>query len=319
MKLKRFIMPLLFAAVFVSCEENFNPLGEYSERYVLNCVVKADTSLQVATISQSYLGGSVDPFENTADPSLENVFLRLWYEDEVYIFKDSVITRQDTSRYDTPVKVYYLDNLKPEPGGEFEIEALLSNGRRLNAKTRIPARPKKTLTGTSNVIPPEDGDEIKLFWQSDELGLLYHPRIHFLYIKTENGARVMKKAYLPVDYYNDGGNLTPIYPIPSQARNLSIKMSTITRLMNAISEGDDNKRDYEFLYAAVELIVFDRNLSLYFASSNTILDEYSIKLDETDFTNVDGGYGLFGSLVKGVFTIKFDTEYLQNFGYRNGF
>ena len=319
MKKYTLILAILLAAFIISCEDNFNPLGEYSERYVLNCVVKPDTNLQIATVSQSYLNNSIDPYDNTTDPFIENVYLRLWYDDEVYIFKDSILTRENTDRYETPVKIYYLDNLDPKPGSELEIEALLPNGRRLNSKTLIPVKPKKVAASSSRIIPPEETDDIRIQWESDIQGLTYHPKLYVVYNKTENGSRVRKTESVPVEYYNDGGILRPIYPAASASRNLSIDMDDFNRFMESISEGVENKRDFEFMFMIVEVLAFDRNLSLYYASSNTVLDEYSIKLDEADFTNIDGGFGVFGSFVKGLFTIKFTTEYLETLGYRNGF
>lgn len=319
MKVNTLILAILLSTIIISCEENFNPLGEYSERYVMNCIMKADTNFQIATVSQSYLNNSIDPYDNETDPFIDNVYLRLWYEDEVYIFKDSILTRENTDRYDSPVKIYYLDNLNPAPGKEIEIEALLPNGRRLNSKTFIPSKPKKSTKGTSDIIPPTETEDLRIQWENNLDGLTYHPKLSVVYNKTENGARVRKTAEVPIAYYESEGELFPIYPNPSPSRNISIDMNDFNRFMNSLSEGDENKRDYEFMFVIVDILAFDRNLSLYYASSNTVLDEYSIKLDEADFSNIDGGYGVFGSFVKGVFTMKFTTEYLETLGYRNGF
>ncbi len=318
MRLNTLLLAILVGVVIISCEDNFNPLGEYSERYVLNCVVKSDTNLQVATVTQSYLGSSVDPYENKSDPFVDGVYLRLWYDDEVYIFKDTIITDMTSGLYNTPVKAYYVDNLVPEPGKDMEIEALLPNGRRLNANSTVPARPRKESGVGAVSIPPTDTDIITVQWYSDVDGLTYHPKLTVVYFKSENGVRARNEKQVPIEYYNNDGEMSPIYASPSSSRNINISMDDMTKLMKSISEGDENKRAYEFMFVIIEVLAFDRNLSLYYASSSTILDEYSIKLDETDFTNVDGGFGVFGSYSKGTMVLKFDTEYLETMGYRNG-
>jgi hypothetical protein len=318
MKMKLYLVSTLILLVIVSCDESFDPLGEYSERYVMNCIVKADTNLQVATITQSYLNG-IDPYGNDQNPTIDNVYLRLWYDDEVYIFRDTILDRTDTSRYDTPVKTYYVNNLKPKAGSELEIEAVLPNGRRLQSSTRLPGAIRKNADATSRIIPPEEGSEVKLSWNSDQLGLVYHPRLYIVYNHTTSLGVIRKRAYVPLGFYNEGGSEFPIYASPGSTRNLTIGMDIINRVLDGISEGDENKRNYEIMFLIVELIAFDKNLSIYYSSTSTVLDEYSIKLDETDFSNIKGGFGVFGSYNKGLFTVKFQTEYLQNYGYRNGF
>lgn len=314
-----FISVAILSLLFISCKEDFNPLGEYSERYSLNCVIKVDTSFQVATVTQSYLGQTTDPFENTQDPFVDFVYIRMWYKGEVYIFNDSSITRTDKSRYNTDIKFYYINNLNPQPGNDLEIEALLPNGRRLKSVTRIPARASKKYGSFENKIPPEIGDIMHLQWTSDETNLVYHPRLYIIYNKTENGVQYRKSVPVPLEYYKKGGEEIPIYPNPSATPYVNIKMETINKLMKSISDGDEEKRHYEFMYCILEVITYDKNLSLYNSSSNTVLDDYSIKLDETDYTNITGGFGVFGSLVKSTFIIKFNTPYLESFGYRNGF
>ena len=65
----------------------------------------------------------------------------------------------------------------------------------------------------------------------------------------------------------------------------------------------------------LELYVFDRNLSGYYASVGKIGDSFSIRLDEIDFSNVEGGFGVFGSYISQKLAIAFDEEYINSFGY----
>jgi hypothetical protein len=88
--------------------------------------------------------------------------------------------------------------------------------------------------------------------------------------------------------------------------------------MKEISGDDPNKDHYIILTAIIDLLVFDRNLSGYYSSVASISDEFSIRLDEIDFSNIDGGFGVFGSYYKQSFVLFFDKLYVESFGYVYG-
>ncbi len=53
--------------------------------------------------------------------------------------------------------------------------------------------------------------------------------------------------------------------------------------------------------------------------SKTELSEgFAITVNETDFTNISGGKGIFGSFIKQNFSIKFKHDYIRSFGYTPG-
>jgi len=93
----RFLLSILFLSIIaISCEENFDPFGDYKEKYVLTCLLDGNSDYQVATLSRSYFTGSFSPYDNTTDPALEGAEIRVWISDSVYLFKDSIIERTDT-------------------------------------------------------------------------------------------------------------------------------------------------------------------------------------------------------------------------------
>jgi hypothetical protein len=64
--------------------------------------------------------------------------------------------------------------------------------------------------------------------------------------------------------------------------------------------------------------MLDRNLSAYYSSVAKIGDSFSLRLDEVDFSNIEGGFGIFGSLNVQKLVMFFREGYLEeNFGYRN--
>ena len=139
--MKYYLVLILISIINISCDNNFSPKAPYDARYSLNCIIRGDTSFQVATAFKSYDVSGMNPYENTKDSFVDDAFIRIWRgNDEVFVFSDSTKQRTDTSRYNTDIKYYNINNFKPNEGDSLEIEALMPNGRRLRSFTKIPRR-----------------------------------------------------------------------------------------------------------------------------------------------------------------------------------
>jgi len=65
----------------------------------------------------------------------------------------------------------------------------------------------------------------------------------------------------------------------------------------------------------LELRVFDKNLSAYYLSVNRLNGDYTVRLDAKEFSNINGGYGIFGSFTDQKIAILFDNDYLTRFNF----
>ena len=63
-----FIISSLF---FISCEESFDPYGDYVEKFAFTCILRSDESKQYATLFRSYRPDSFDPYTYTEDPTVK--------------------------------------------------------------------------------------------------------------------------------------------------------------------------------------------------------------------------------------------------------
>ncbi len=303
--------------VSLSCDENFNPFGDYKERYILTCLLDASTNFQVATLSKSYFTGSFNPYDNTTDPSLIGAEIRVWLKDSVYLFKDSSLERTDTSRYKTPYKFYFTNKVKPTAGKTVEIEALLPSGKRLRSVT---VTPNDIMFSNQNptVIPPVNENYLNFGWQAQSTYNFYDIRILITYYKNENGINIKYVKEIPLAYKTNGDDDIPIYPPAARQTIVSYPMEVITKFLESISAGDEFKSNYTVeLKPKVEVLVMDEGLSRYYSSTSQSLNDLSVRLDENDYTNIIGGYGIFGTyIIKNYTSLSFIASYIQSFGYK---
>ncbi len=317
----RIVFSIFLLFVFfslTSCEDSVNPNDEFTEQIALNCVIHGDSSYQIATVFRSF------PFDERLSPSesfVDGVQLRLWYDvegaDEAFLFQDSVIAIQDENGNEIESKFYFTNGVEIEPEKTMEIEAILPNGKRLFSTTKTP---EKLILAHDYFIPPEEygRDYIHIEWYFPEGERVVQPKMIIKYYYVRDGAREHREIIVPLQLEQISGSTTPLYPKPVLDKEINFDMQAVDWAMEKLSEGDEEKENYAIIGAEVFLLVYDKNLTSYYASTNTILDDYSIRIDEIDFSNIDGGLGLFGSFIEQKIELNLTSNYITGFGYLIG-
>ena len=65
----------------------------------------------------------------------------------------------------------------------------------------------------------------------------------------------------------------------------------------------------------LEIVVLDQNLTSYYQSNNDVLDGFSVRLNQSDYSNIENGLGLFASYVKQQLELRLRSDYIESFGY----
>lgn len=311
---------LLFSCIvllltFSSCDQSLNPKGNYYEKYVLNCILSGDTTFQVALISHSYDVEGFDPYKNTTDPAVTGADLRLWLNDSVFVFRDSLIARQGSSRYGDSIKIYYLKNIRIGFNKPIEIEALLQNGRRLKSSTTTAKEIIFDNEISSKVIPPVNSRLDLIQWNENDENAFYLPRFIVTYYKKVNGVPEKHTLEIPIKYTLRDGENVPVYARASAQTSVVYDPDVIKRALLSISEGDPDKSNYSVMVLnPVNVFALDENLMRYY-SANKQDNSFTVRLDESDFSNIDGGFGVFGSYTLKSYTLRFVPEFITALGY----
>jgi hypothetical protein len=316
MKSFRVILFFFIGFVFISCEEDFNPYGDYFERYAFTCVLKSDQNYQTATLFRSYRPDGYDPNTYNEDPSVIGADIRVWYNDSVFVFRDSSVARVDTSRYKTPFSFYYNNKFTVGSRKTIELEILLPNGKRLRSSSVTPGQ--IIFNDQSDVLIPAGSKTfVQLIWNQLDDGTFFAPRMTIRYKQNINGDIVEKTKDVPYKYVDQGGSQVPVYPAPSASATIVYDLSAITKALEEISAGDPNKQNYSVLQKIIFTVAaFDLPTSKYVSSTGGNIDDLTVNVDVADYTNIEGGFGLFGSYSKRNYTrLRFMEDYIESFGY----
>ena len=305
-KLLFLFLILLFS---ISCEEDFNPYGDYQEKFAFTCILKNDDNFQTATLFRSYL-------TTPSDPSVIGADIRVWYNDSVFVFKDSSMTRTDTSRYNSPFRFYYNKDFRVTNDKTVELEVLLPNGKRLRSSSVTPK--SINFNDQSEVlIPPVASNIIQFLWYPLDDQIYFSPKLTIRYKQNVNGEIIEKFKVVPIRYEEINGESIPVFPSPSSAPVITYTLDAVTKALQEISEGDPNKQNYSILQKiSFNVTAFDAPVSKYISSTGGSFDDLTVSVDVSDYTNIDGGFGLFGSYFKKNYTkLRFLQSYIESFGY----
>lgn len=307
---------ILTFIVFISCDDSFSPKAPYEEKYSLNCIIRGDSLIQVATVYKSYDVPNTDPLENTEDPFIDGAFIRMWRgNDEIYIFKDSSMERTDASRYKSDFKYYYINDFAPNEGDILKIEALLPNGRRLSSNTLVPIEVLRSESRSDTIVTRTSKGYLSTTWIIENPDQVYLPKLYIEYFENENGVNIRKIKIVPWKKVKIDNVTKYIYPSLSRDYSIDYEIDLISESMEDISKNDSEKKKYTINSMFLELSVFDKNLSTYYFTVGLDDNSFAIGLDEGDYSNIENGFGIFGSFITQEFQISLSKNYVTSFGY----
>lgn len=308
---------VILTLISFSCEENFSPKTDFVQQYALFCIVSGDTTYQSAFIEKSYNVDGLDPSVYDGNPFVEGADVGIEYEGMEYLMSDSTMQIGDNE-----FQFYYTDDLKPDAGKEMKIRAELPDGTILTGSTITPKSGNLSFqyqNVSSDTYIEQKSEGLFFIWHisgNDTTGILYLPGLVINYYKKESGINVLHHKEVPLSYFRNGDQYLPDYPIVTSDNTLNYEMDAVNRAMNEISQGDPDKFNYTIIDAEFQLLLLDDNLAPYYLTIQTFLDGFTVILDQQDYSNIDGGFGVFGSFFKRVLHLSFSQDYVIGFGYR---
>jgi hypothetical protein len=307
MKTAIIISLFLITLLILSCNDSINPNAEFKEDFILNGIIRGDSTYQVITLTHSYQTDGPDPLSYKDNPAITGKRVEIYYNNTVYLLRDSSISREDTSHFHSAFNFYYTNNLKPDINKEIEIIAFLPNGQILESRTITPNVP----LGFFNYIAefPQDSEN-NLLIQWDNNGRYgYEIRLYiYFYIK---GDIEIHKIDVPLFALPDGN---PVYKNIIRNNYLYIDNGIVSKTLKELINLYPNKSDITIVNMTVDLIVLDEYLSAYYSVIKLGIDDFTVRTDNPDLTNIRGGLGIFGTYARAKQKIRFNGQYLRSLG-----
>jgi len=312
------ISALIFTlALLTSCSEEVEIKEEFESQYVLNCILSHDTSYQVAYLSKSFDIEGYDIDSYTENPFVSGATITIYEDGDIYLFQEAQIDSLIGFNTGYPITYYYLDNYKPLSNRNIMISANMPDGKRLTANLVAISHTLSYLPIFRRAIPPVDTTEKEIeFRVYDQFkGDYFVPKLELTYEYPISSGNFFFTE-VPVNYVESNGALKPVYPDVYRLIDFSYDRDVLGIAMRKISGNDPFKQNYRVVQAKLSLLVLNDDLAAFYSAENFINDNYSISVSQPEFSNIEGGRGIFGSYSKVAGNIQLNRDYVLSFGYR---
>ena len=302
---------LLFL-LFNGCNEALQPKGPYEEKVVVFAILTTTSDTQYVRIYKTYDPPEFDPLGYTTDNAVAGALVSISDGSTVHQFRDTTIVRTDKSRFSSDIKAYVAYNFAAESGKTYTLNiALAPGGKTFQAQATVSQQASMVLGTFAALSNPfsfqQDVIDLNCILGASARGFIVKAYIE--YDLKVNNVWVPTREEFPIGVRNlfDCRNYEPVLHQLQRRRSLQPEqvfysvlgyITTLRKIWNV-----NNRLDVRLKQAVFELTQFDRNLYDYYNVANGFRDEFSIRSDELDYSNIAGGLGIFGAMAKQSLTI----------------
>lgn len=305
------IAQIVIAAAFLlglltACNEQFDSRAPLDQKMVVFSILSTDRDAQIVRVQQSYMPSSFDPTSYTSDNSVSDAIVTIKASNGMYVFRDTLLARSDTSRYKFPLRAFVFNPFVPQWGQTYQVVVQSSYYGVASSSVVIPGQSKVTLS--SDVAQVVDHPErysldtpMIFVVQLSGVSRGFVGRF-LLYYNILKGSRwIEERVEIPVSsadsstYSLDYPRYPELAVTPSTSQiALYYRNGFYRAILNKVNSQYQSNR-LVFKWATFVVMQVDKNLFEYYVSTHASLDPHSIRLDDPLVSKVQGGLGMVGA------------------------
>lgn len=322
-KIACIIAVVIFPLFLSSCQEEFNPVSNFKDQYVVNGVINYNyeyrffprPSAEQDCECRVFISRSFNLVNNMAMIDSGNILIR-GASVSLMLSNGTSYTLQDKDSKGNLLNYYYCRINRDIEGQQLNLSVVTSDGKSLGSKSILPY----VITPTLKTEGLEDGIRNRIGLNNVTFGWNPKTNVHLLfarliipyYIISQNK---YSQIEVPAAIAKSGDKIEYVYPSAFSSDHYDFQFPALDSALASIGRGIKDKADIEVVFCKLSLRGYDEELSAYYSTTNGFLDQYSLRLDENTYSNINGGLGIFGSLSTSTNEFSFDPRYIQSFGY----
>jgi len=288
----------------LGCEQTFDPKGTFEPALAVFSVLRTTTDTVSVRVHTTYNPVGFDPLERTTETDLSGALVTLQSASESLVLSDTLIPHPDPSRYGDFLRVFSRHPWMATRGGVYTLTVSSPGYPTVSATTSVPKGPSQFyLTNSVLLNSPRSFSNLDinvLFKAPPEAkGYLVRLVVEFELLSPPGSVR---RAEIPVRIYESEGTIASIFPsistLSASSDVVTYASFRISAYVHAIAAliSEYGVSNIRFRKAVVYLNLLDEPLYTYYSIVNGFRDEFSIRTDLPDYSNVTGGVGVFGSI-----------------------
>ncbi|MFA6457092.1 MAG: DUF4249 family protein [Bacteroidota bacterium] len=308
---KKISITVFMALLVCSCNQTFEPNGSYEDRMIVFSILRTESDTQYVRVYETYDPNLHNPLTHTTDTEITDATVLVSDGTDTIAFHDTVITRYDTTTlYGKYLHTYTAYHFVPKANTTYTLS--ISSPTKGNVSAHVSTFPSGAVYASNKIYQtlaaPQSSEadtSIIVTVQLSSEVPAYMVRLMLKYRQYVSGQWVLSLVEVPIEVvegvsYND---YLPTYPsvmrrgqyatmYAGQERISFSKDAYIALVKNLKYTIGPSKIEFDGAYFILNQ--FDQNVYSYFSATNQVSDNISIRLDQIDFSNIQGGYGLFG-------------------------
>ncbi len=311
-KLFRFIVPTLWCAfLLVSCDEAINPAAPFEPRMIVYSVLSSVSDTQFVRVYTSYHPPDYHPLSNSDERSLSDAIVTVTDGTTLYPFHYAALARPDTSRYKSMIGLYRAYPFRPQPNKTYTLNVSSALGT-ATATTIVPGNGSIASYTINELHRPDmySGDRYPVVAEYILSDIAKASLVRFCVVyTTEHPGEEGKEKYQEVPSFvrivdKNYDIVQKLFPSPTRRTTpVNRRGQTFYNAMvypfpaynETIYQIRRNNLNVRFKRAVFFLIQFDEAWFKHYATGNLFQDRLGVRLDPPDYTNIQNGWGLFGS------------------------
>jgi hypothetical protein len=290
--------------LLAGCENAFSPKGPYMQQLVVYSILTTRSDTQYVKVYTTYNPSGFNPLEQATDTYVRGARVTIGKGDGSFLFRDTTIARIDQSRYSTDVAAYVAYPMPISRDSTYLLQVVSDQGA-ANASVTVPGRGAVTANNPFVLNDPgryAEDVSATVYLSPATAGYLLRILVTFEYL--EGGVWKQSRAEVPFSGTTQpNGDITLNYPILTR-RTASLISPTET-VYFAVGAYEALLAQLQSRYGIIHLVSaayiltqVEQNLYRYFNIVNGFQDQFSIRTDQPDYTDVQGGLGLFGAMTE---------------------
>jgi len=292
--MKKILLVFLICFVFLNsgCDNGFDIVAEYEEQLVVFLVLDNRTDKQIIKVQKLQKSYGMLVPEKLIDPLSVRIVHPLGYSKT---FKDTVIDA--TSNFN----ILYIDNLDLT-SGTYKLF--------VNARDSLYAWSNITVGTDPKVIVSQDNKGYTVYVSTLHSVKGAHIKPYLLYTVKQNSEFIEKSIEVPRAIHINKNDTTEVFSglvkFSSNEKvsyHLQLPNTSVQYVQNKLTNyyGTQNVRFNSIKFIAY---TYDWNLFEYINANEGYSDNYSVRLDKPNYTNIIGGMGIFGAVLVDSVTLR---------------
>ena len=296
---------LIALVLLGACEVEFDPKGTFLDRVVVFGVISPQRNIHIIRLSTTYDPPEFNPLEQTSSNQISSAVVSISVDNIETVLQDSTYPRNDTSRYQDSIRAFVYAPGSIQRGKTYTLTATTPAYGTVTATTIPPAIGIVEVEQNSGTVltTPDVNRRDAIFYAIPANNAEGHVVKVFLEyeVPTLNpGIHVKEEVPATTTNYVDCLTYDAVYPQIRRRQQVAgrelwiLPYVSYQRTILKILKAHDGHM-VNFKRVIVTLVQADKHLYGYFSLVGGFRDEFSIRVDEPNYTNIQGGLGFFGS------------------------